>query len=432
MKVSPFWTIRLSWAIFRKEAKMRKNTVFSAFFFILSFFVYANDEMIEDPFKDAPSKSYGVKERVFELGFNTAVNFSNSFISVPDIFQDSLIIDLENFKNGFTIDIGIGVRPFYFKYINRDGWGFGLSTDVDVYGIIDLSGKMLSLDKGKKEISNLNGAAFLSAGIDTFFLIQRFNVKLRPALFYSLAYVKTDASYTFYDTGSGTIASINYDMWIHTIVPMEDMSMSSLAGKPGFDFSFGVDYPLSEELYINSKYLDFDVGINFINIPVVSSKLENYRRFSGSYGSDKPIDFLNEESMDEFMSSIDDSEVVDIYGLKTIKIYRPFKMLLNANWRPFGKILLTVTPTLGFSFSKLYLKPFSLEGGLTGRLSLLNYLNITNGINYSDHLWINSINLAFNYKAIEFNIGANVRAREFIKSWTAYGVGANVGIKIGW
>ena len=421
---------------------MRKLSVFLLFCFLIApFYIFANDdeeevvskeiEKYEDPFKDAPKKTAVLQSRAFEVGFNLSPFFSNDFISIPNVFTETVKINLDDFSNGFILDLGAGVRPFYFMIDSHKGWGFGLSVDIDVFGIVDLNKVMLSFAETDGEDSNVGGSLFVSAGIDTFFHVKKIKVKLRPAVYYPAAYLDTDITYTFLNKDEGTIIGINYDARIYTAFSMNGMQPNALTGTPGLDFSIGLEYPLSKEVGINSSVFDLDIGLDFINIPILLSTLKNYRRIQGLIGSDEAINVLDDNGMGAFFSSVTDNANTTTDEEGFFKVERPFKALMYAKWRPNGKQSITVIPVFGFAYNKLFVDPFGVEAGVNLRLSAADMIVILLGTNYTDRAWNNSINFALNLKIFEINVGAKMRSRDFIKSWTGHGVGASLGFKLG-
>jgi hypothetical protein len=364
--------------------------------------------------------------RTIEFGLNVGAGFSNDFLSTSDVFQKTFVLDIDKFADGIGMNFGFDITPLYFSFNSRNNWGFGVSTGVQAFGIVGLSGKMLSFSQAVDEKSDISAAVFAEVGIPAFFHVQNFKIKLKPSVYYPIAYMESDLSYTFTDR-NGTVFLLGYDVNLFTAFSMEDSAAFGLTARPGIDFSIGAEYPLSEVLGLNNKlfFLNFDVGLDLVNIPLVPSSMNDYMRFLGRIGSNEPINF--DEGMDDFFAVDTDTE----YGEKQKRVVRPFKMLAWAGWRPFGNQLLTVTPTFGFAINPLYTSPFSLEAGVKGRLNLINIFYTTVGVGYHDRLWINSLDLAINLKFFELNIGADLRSPNFSKSWTGGGFGANVGLKFG-
>jgi hypothetical protein len=225
---------------------------------------------------------------------------------------------------------------------------------------------------------------------------------------------------------------IDYATRIYTGFSLEGDSFS-LTSKPGFDYSIGLEYPLAKEIGLSDKIplLDFDVGLDLINVPFVPSTMTEYTRIKGRIGKDKPIKLINkddDEDDDGFLSS-DEIEKREKY----ILVSRPFKMLARADWRPLlGSNFFTITPVIGFCHNALYRQPFSLEAGLNACLNFGGLFLLKAGLNYTDRLFVNSLNLAINGKILEFDIGIDLRAQNFAQLWTGVGFGLNFGFKLGW
>ncbi|MDR0301293.1 MAG: hypothetical protein LBI04_03160 [Treponema sp.] len=410
-----------------------------------------------------------VPDRKFELGlFNLSLGFSNDFITTSEFFKDKIEIDIDKLSDGFNVNANFAISPIYFSYNKNDIWGFGLSTGLDFTGNIGLNGDMLTFNEVDAAESDIGAAAFAEVKIHSFFTIKKFKFKLKPALYYPIIFVKPDNfSYTFKNVKTNgideTIFNLELDMRVYTALPMHDdfefsdiigylnKTIGSISARPGIDISIGAEYPLSEVLGLNNKhsFLDFDVGIDFINIPLSPSTMEDYVRMIVNVGSDKPIDLFNGMLSDGFEENdIDDFynyEFLD-YSKDKINVFRPFKILASASWRPFyrpspddtDKMLkrkkewLTFSPILGFAVNPLYSQPVSFEGGIEARLSLANLFIVTIGMGYNDRLWKNSLDLAFNFRLFEIDLGVNMQSPGFIKSWTGSGFGVNGGIKFGW
>jgi len=398
-------------------------TLLVVFLFVQSICLYADNakSSAEDPLKTGKKKTFGIKERYFEIGLaNTNVNFNNNFLSMLDFFKDVIVIDLDKLSDGFIFNFGADITPFYFSFNAKKGWGFGLSTRVEAIGILGISGKLLSISEAVNEKSDIGGALFASATVNTHFNIKKLKIKINPSLFYTLAYVTpspkslSGLTYTL-DYSNGTVLYVDYDMRLYTGSSLEG-NIFDITAKPGFDINFGIEYPLIKQI---------DIGIDVINIPIIASKITDYTQIKGRVGSDKPITFNG----DSFFDTISETKK----GKEEIDVNRPLKLTAYLNWRPvFGTKLLTITPVFGFNYNKLYYEPFSLEGGLNASLNLANLFIVKAGVNYTDRMFINSVSVALNFRAIELDIGANIRAQDFVQSWTGAGLGVNVGLKFGW
>ena len=373
-----------------------------------------------------------VDDRTFELGMSANIGFANDFLSTKEIFQETFVLDLDQLMNGFMMNFGFGATPVYFNHNNKNGWGFGFSVSTEGFGIFNLSGKLLSFDEAVNDKSEIGGALFAEIAPSGYFHLQRLKIKIKPALYVPVAYAKSDISYTLKNTADGTVLNIDYEMSVFTAFPTEDSAGFKLTARPGVDLRLGAEYPLSDALGICNKifFLDFDVGLDLINIPLIPSAMRSYMKIDGSIGNDEPVNFFGGDEMDtdSFFSTDDDTE----YGEKKQTVLRPFKTLVWANWRPLGIRIFKVIPTFGFAVNPLYIKPFSLEGGVKLSLDIYNCLVLTAGTGYYDRLWKNSVDLVFNLKLLEFNFGVDFRSQKFAKSLSGAGFGVNAGFKIGW
>jgi len=325
----------------------------------------------------------------------------------------------------------------YLSLNINDNWGAGISTGLSGAGIVSLSGDALSFKEIENYKPEFGGAAFAELRLNSFFHISRFKLMIKPALYYPIAYVSPDISYTYKGSDSGLIINLDYNFRVYTAWSHEELSEElpnrrSFTAQAGIDFYLGAEYPLSDALGISKKIktLDFDVGLEFINIPLLPAAMKNYMELSGSVGGDEPINFFDGSmSWDTFVNN---NEIT--YSEEEITLMRPFKMLTWFDWRPWvtRTLLFSFIPTIGFAINPLYMQPYSIEGGIKARLDVLNKFIATLGINYIDRLWKNSIDLGFNSRALEFDLGVCFYSADFIKSWTGGGFGLNTGVKLGW
>jgi len=425
---------------------MRKlSLIFIALFFVQLFCVFADNNASsansldknkpKDTDKAKPKGPLWIKDRSFEIGLvNLHVSFANSFLSLSEIFQDVIILDLDKLANGFNFNLGANITPFYFKFKLNNGMAFGLSTDIDAIGVLNISGNMLNLNEAIKDNSDIGGAVFSSITVESFFHVQKFKVKINPSLFYALAYITptrnmpSSVVYTL-DYSDGTVAYIDYAMRIYTGYSTDNGF--SITSNPGVDFTIGAEYPLAKEIGLTNTmpFLDFDVGLDLINFPFFPSTMDSYKQIKGRLGKNKQIKIINKNDDDD--DSFFSNKIID--GKEEVKVSRPFKMITWIDWRPlFGSKFLTVTPVIGFCYNALYYKPFSLEVGLNSCLNLRNLFLIKLGFNYTDRMFVNSLGFVLNFKAFELDIGADLRSQNSSQAWSGAGLGVNFGLKFGW
>jgi hypothetical protein len=421
----------------------------------------------EEPPPPPPKKRFAMKNRIFEISLvNPDLGFSNSFLAASNVirspgdmiqtgkfFKDSVSINLNEFFRGFTFKFDAVIEPISLNFNWKNKWGFGLDIGhINVTGNLLLSGNLLSFNEVNDDKFGVGAAVFINFGIPVFFHYNEVKIKIRPSVFLPVVYTEPDITYSYRlapnpDGISGMRFQVDYDVRVYSIVNMQgfvkndwgaifqdllDNAWGIARNNLGYDFSIGVEYPW---------YNWLDIGVDFINIPLVMSNLNHYKQIEGRA-------FFDTSKIDIDGIDIPDIDISDlfkpgvVYGyLNTIgdgngskKIYRPFTTLFYARWRPFESLPgFSLIPSLGFSVSRLYTKLGSIEGGLSVRFDLANIFITTIGINYNDRKWKNSIDFVLlNLRALEIDFGISFQSSNFVKSFQGAGFGLNIGLRFGW
>ncbi|MCL2042712.1 MAG: hypothetical protein FWG89_01085 [Treponema sp.] len=383
-----------------------------------------------------------IRDRTFELGLaNANVNVSNNNIKLMDLFQETVELNLETALSGIKLDADASIKTLSFYY-TKDRWGVGLDIGhINIYGNMSFSDNLLDgLAEAKDDKFGIGAAVFADIiGIPFFFYIPDLNignmqvnnlkVRIRPAVFVPIFHTIPGIVYN----RSGGEMSIDYDMRIYSIVNMESITEGSsndsnevaINKSLGFDFSLGFEYPLLSQL---------DLGVDIVNIPFIGGKLNYYMHLKDSIYfniSGVTLDDLIDGKISEGAYHAPDSFDPE-YGNETVKLYRPFKTVFYANYRPLNSPLLTLIPSLGFSRIDLYPQKWGFEGGVSTRLDIGNLFITTLGFNYNDRKWKNSLDFSLNFRFFQLDIGASLQSPNFAKSFQGAGFGFNAGLKFGW
>jgi hypothetical protein len=429
------------------------------------------DEFVEDEINpEEPAipekKKFRMKNRTVELSVgHFGFGISHNFIAAADIVQspfymlwnindiikdpvriyhDPVLIDLDEFLNGYKFNVNAAIKPFSLNFNWKDRWGVGLDIGhVEVWGNMEIPHNVLRLGETKKEVFGAGGAVFVDVGIPFFFHAKDFKIKIRPAAYLPLFYAQPNIKYSYReisdeDSGlSGMKFEIDYSMRIYTLIDMNDM-LQSLTDNAwniprenlGYDFGLCVEYPWSYWL---------DLGVDIVNIPVpyAAATLNHYAQVNGKFSFDNSSIDVDADSgkvniIEEELWNMEDFEFFTSANRVSKTIYRPFVMLFYANYRPLDSKPLSLIPSLGFSLNWVYTQPASIEGGLSARYDFANMIITTVGINYNDRVFKNSIDFAFNFRAFEMDFGFSTQSPDFIKSWRGAGMGICFGIKSGW
>jgi hypothetical protein len=442
----------------------------------------------ETPEKQEPQekKKFRVKNRMVELSIaNTTVGFANNFVAVSDavkdpvyllknindivdepglVWKDPIDINLDNFFDGFNLQFGAAIKPIAINFNWKDRWGFGLDiAHVDISGNLSLSGNLVTVSEADEDKFGVGGAVFVDTAVPVFFHYGDFKIKWRPAVYVPVIYTEPKITYTYTnvtkqignETVEGTRYEISYDMKIYSLVSMEgtdggldaitkglsDNAQNIPKNNMGWDFGLNVEYPWSDNL---------DIGVDMVNIPVpfAAARLYHYMHLNSAVWvdtSELDITDLIEVDEDGNMKDIDLEDlrgtVYDYpdeftpeykYNADGKKIYRPFAMVLYANYRPFDSRFLSLIPSFGFSVNYLYPQPAAVEGGLSARFDTANMFITVLGIHYNDRRWVNSVDFIMNLRAVEFDLGISFQSQNFARSWQGAGLGINLGLKFGW
>jgi len=453
---------------------------------------FPETEFGEDPgAPPMPEKQFfRFKNRMVSLSMvNTGIDFSNNFIAATDmvrdpfyllvnindiiedpglIWKDPIVINMDNFFNGFKFNFATAIKPVSFNFNWKDKWGFGLDiAHIDITGNLSLSGNMVTISEAGEDKFGVGGAIFVDVGVPVFFHYRDFKIKLRPAAYVPVVYTEPKVTYTFTnivkekDNGEfievleGARYEINYDLRVYSLVSMAGVQdgdvnvvaqnlLNNAADIPrhfGYDFGLSIEYPW--------RY-DIDIGVDVVNIPVpfAMSRLNHYMHLNDSVWVDTSelniVDLVredeegNKQDLDNLKGTVYDypNEFAPEYKINTDgkKIYRPFAMVFYAHYHPDEYPYLTLIPSLGFSINYLYPRIAAVEGGLSARFdaNTANVFITTLGINYNDRRWINSADFVLNLRAFEFDLGISFQSQSFVRSWQGAGLGINLGMKFGW
>ncbi len=138
-----------------------------------------------DDFPEEKKRGGRIKDRRIEVGLvNLNLSLSNNFLSMSEIFRETIVINLDDLKDGLKINLDVGLNPIFFNYNNDDKWGFGIYLGVNAYGAIDIAGEMLTFQEASDVKSDIAAAAFAEIGIPVFFRLPIINkLKLSKAVF---------------------------------------------------------------------------------------------------------------------------------------------------------------------------------------------------------------------------------------------------------
>jgi len=404
-----------------------------------------------------PGKTpFRIQDRVFfEIGLmNIDFGIANNFIRPFDFFRRGKTVELDftNVNTGFDLGFDANIQPLFFNLMFNDDWGIGLDiARITAYGNLEIAGSLLQFNRTGTSGDKFGAGAaiFTEIGIPAYINIKRvweeraLKINFRPAGYVPLLYTVPDMTYYFFDREvdgqPSTYLGVDFKAKIFTPfrLSMEDgfdidMSTFNVGSSLGIDISLGAEFPLFRWI---------DVGVDFINIPIVPSRLKYYMLIEDSVWMDTSKigvgDLLgNDDFPEDFFYFPEDNDPK--YGIDEQFFFRPFKMIFFADFRLFQLLdlfntpVISILPAIGFSINPVFVNVASVEAALKFRVNLANLFITTFGFAYEDQMWKNGIDFILNFRAFELGLGISMQSQDFVKSWEAAGIRANFGLKFGW
>lgn len=382
--------------------------------------------------------------RYFEIGTEVHVGVSNNWFSVPDFFQETLVVDLnkmaDNLSSGLTLDALLDARV---NVAINGGKVFRMNIFARAYGqgLVNISQEMLEfLANGNANTPNntitaklgTDINAYVEAGVRFQSIIKKLGISVTPTVFVPVAHVPrivATAVVNPQEDGS-MIATGKADVKAYSVVPLNDptnVDINALFKDIGVDFSIGAQYAIFPSL---------DVGLEVLHIPAWAASLRNEASFSlnADYKVNSVLDSVAGNSESQFYEGkfeVGDPTYTTLTEPK--KIRRPIEAVLMTEWRPFGEWF-DVNGSAGYVFGENHNFKFAVGAGFhLLRMSKLGGhmldFNIKSG--YQDRIWTQQAQLIWNLRALELEFNVSSRSSNFLSSFTGTGLGAGFGLRIG-
>ena len=316
--------------------------------------------------------------RHIELGVDFSAPYTGigSYLGSMDIFKEAItpdwsdmVFDREN-RLGAFFDI---TESAYINFNMGVNFRFGLFAGINSFGQFKIP-PSTDIDRG--------AASFLEAGFWFSTKIKRWTFTIHPSYFLPLVYVD--------------------ETEIYTPLPLADpgdTNLGDMLRKGGMDLTLRGEYPLLRNLLI---------GGAITHIPILPGKLTD------TY-------------------SINGDSLTGISGTgNAVLLSRPFKIGIDAVYRPLYKRLFTLKPELALAFNPIYDTPVSIyaDFALTGELNIRDLLIVDLGTHYEDLTWKQRADLTLNFRALEFTIGISTQSPQFIETFHGAGFWISLGVRV--
>ena len=380
-----------------------------------------------------------VAHRYFELGINADINAANNYFTPADLLQRQLTIDLRQIADtmqtpSFRFDTNNSVE--YFMNLNLpNGVHAGLSAGVDISGNINLSKSVFEfLGKGNKlgeklDIKNdMHFDAFAYVDASAGFNFRKSHITVVPAVFHPLLHAEMPkCKASFENSASGkTMVAAEAEVKLNSFTNIG--SYIGQGGEPsnpaedlktgwGFDLHVAVEHTVLDTLQCGA----------YMRVPFVPGRLENEISVEAAALFD--IDSL----IDATGGSVHSHSFTQTANRReSYPLHRPFRMGAEVAWRPVGKWL-TLGSLLGLGVSypyRTYAKPY-IDYSIYTNLSLFEILGLTLSSARFNQIFKQQVGIMINARVLQIDVGVSSQSSDFAHSFQLSGVGAFVGISLG-
>ncbi|MDR3249300.1 MAG: hypothetical protein LBT39_11000 [Treponema sp.] len=388
------------------------------------------------------AQDWSMPNRTVELGLDVDGGFGNSLIKIEDVFNihKTLLIDLKSLPDG---ELFAGEQAAASAFINVNigkDWSFGVfaGTQVDAFQsapkeVADLLRKGNAKTKSVDISMSGGGSAFVDAGIKAQFRVKKLRLTVKPAAYVPLIYVpppEMDFDLDMDDSANMSLkGTVNMD--VYSAFSLEEMTQEGFSGDIG-DYlpdplPLGFDMTL-EGLYSLLPVLDLGLGI--ANVPLYPSHLR-YRMHQDIKMEGNWTDMYDTLTAGDFdLPEMESDQYFEENA--TFLAFRPLRFDFFAEYRPVEIDLFVIRPHIGFSVLTIYgYDTACFNIGLDGQINIVNLFSLSLGTGYVERMWKHSVGIRLNFRAIELDLGVSLRGPDIVSSFKGKGLGASLGIRLG-
>lgn len=390
--------------------------------------------------------------RYFELGVDVEAAVANSWFSVTDFFQETLVVDFT--KMSQQLNNGLGVNFDLNAGVNMD-INVGSIFRLGVFGGLSGTGQF-NLSQGIIDFlaeGNASGDHSIEAGVvvDSFLyaeagasfqtFVKNLGISFSPVVFLPVVYIpRTEMTAMVVPSEDGTRIDVRADAAVYSILGIEQFESAINVNEMldintmGLDISLGAEYALFPFL---------DIGASVRNIPIIPGRLKYKTDITASfeYTTEGMFDSMlgkDDESGEEKKSSDESSDAIRLpeksqYLEDPQTVRRPTYIGLSASYRPFGEWF-NVRGGIDFVINTPFYVNFNLGAGFhLLRMSRLggHLFNFTLDTGYQQRMWTQRVGLVLNLRAFELDLSVSSCSGNFLRSFMGAGLGVGVGVRLG-
>lgn len=363
-----------------------------------------------------------------ELGLSADIDVSNSILALSDIFTEELVIDLDEIyantpDRGMRVGSALGTETHLSVRLDR--LGFGFFTDTSSFTRLTIPKEFIGLitqgnelDQTYADATELVQRSFTEAGAYATYAYAGFVFGAKLSAFAPLVYSDTNAKATFELTtaADGTVeGEVSAAGDVYTAGGDD-----GLVGT-GANISLGVVRP--DE---NGSPL-YGGAIN--SIPIVAARpgyAFDLEQTGFTFTTDSLLDAIN-NGEDPFTTSETegDADVIALDPGDRPKVHMPISI---SGFYRFAVPVVDVVPGAEIVFGD-YAR-LNAEVNIEGNIVPLNMLSV--GLGYTNSLWHAGAGLRFPLRVFELDLQIRSVGTEIAGVFDGRGVGATVGLALGY
>ena len=382
--------------------------------------------------------------QAFAFGIDIKAGASNSYFKITDLFKNTLEIDLSDMskalpKTGFSESGNAAVNIYLDIYIKSKA-EFGFFIKASGYSFSNIPKNLIDFaGKGNLSSTSFNGKktgisqSFADMGIFYGMRFNSFKFRVSTSYFIPVLYMESDmGDYEFInDPVTGSIVArgkLKLNIYSHLPIfenPNSKLDIGDILSRGGVDFNFHGTYTFNELANLN---------FNIINIPIFPARLNKgiSKIYEGDFRMESLIQYMNNFLTPDQASQIKPPSgsftETSAYDLPTKKIFRPLKLAVSSDIRPFLNNYLIITPSIGCHCYK----PFYVDAGLKLESRFLKVLGAYIGMSREDRVWKNTAGLFLETRVFRLETAVSAASPSFTGSFKGRGAEATVKLVFGY
>lgn len=410
-----------------------------------------------------------IPHRFVEVGVNVDAEAGENMLGLTDIMVKDLVIDLpkiykEMGPDGFVLSYNQGADVFFD--VNINGYGAGVVVSEDISGSLNISSEFFKLlaegndmDTEVETSMGLNLEGYINAAVPIHMKFGKLKITATPSYFLPVFYIPNpNAKLTYIINSDGSAsARLNADIDLYTAISLAGAIKTDEQGNIIFDQDgLGTQQEIIDNILVAcSKNGGIDLGIRgeypvldqldigaYLNVPVYHGTLRNKLSASAEFTVDmEPLLDYYLHPQEEGQNPWSFSDINDIFSGLTASsaefhVNRPFRIGLEAAYRPFGNNMVTIHPMLGLAIRNPFGKDFSIDSiipeyKISADLSLAQILGLSISTEYTNKVFSHALDLFLNTRIVELKASIGTGSSNFFKSFSVSGLKASVGVSIG-